>query len=477
MLQYGLPVFPRERLLAAKREPSCVALVQLLTYDRATNQPRLTVHERCKRTILEWQHLRRKDNWTGDEWADAALVGDDHCFHPDTEMLTLHGWRKLGDVGIGEIVASRTTDGEMSWERVTETVATDYTGDLIVSESRRGPAFAVTPNHRLLVCNSQEAKRRKTGLTHFVRAGDFADGKENAEYWVPIFSKPKQPNDGEIYAGGDVHPELAYFLGFYLAEGSRSETKNRKYVHLDNKNRQLLVDIARSLGFDNEPYATRSGVFRLSLRSDALFEFLGEKQLAYEKRIPRSILESGTTEELESLLRGLMDGDGTWSQWKYDTTSEGLADDVQELCARLGMCATKKMTAGWRLVGTPSGRGAFGRPTWRVRFRRPPTSQRHFNLKRDALKKKPYSGQVVCVVVPPHHSILTRLNGRTTWIGQSFDAARMGAVTVVRETPRGATRRDQVRSRIRMAARAAARAKEMARWQRRLVGGAPGLWG
>jgi hypothetical protein len=329
----------------------------------------------------------------------------------------------VGDVQEGTSVATRTHTGNLEWHRVQETVRTHFSGDLVVADGRRSAAFAVTPNHRLSVCSQYEAKKSKRGRTQFIEAGTFADGGAADQYWIPTIADPLI--DGDAGVGED----LAYFIGFYLAEGCRSITRGRKYAHVDNTNRQLLLDLAGSLGFKNEPYKTNGECYRLSLRSDELFDLLGEKQRSWEKRIPRHILKRGSETELFALFDGMMDGDGTWSQSKYDTVSEGLADDFQELVARLGLCATKSQTAGLRRYVLPT-RAGIARPIWRISYRKPDTSHRYYYMKRSRLKREHYDGDVVCVVVPPNHTILTRLNGRTTWIGQSFDAARYGVMTL-----------------------------------------------
>ncbi len=63
-------------------------------------------------------------------------------------------------------------------------------------------------------------------------------------------------------------------------------------------------------------------------------------------RIPRSILRDGSPEQLRAIFGGLMEGDGTATArgWRafYPGKNEGLADDFQELCIRLGVSCCKK---------------------------------------------------------------------------------------------------------------------------------------
>lgn len=73
-----------------------------------------------------------------------------------------------------------------------------------------------------------------------------------------------------------------------------------------------------------------------------------------EKHVPE-IYKASTTEDRLELLRGLLDTDGTVTKTgvvQFDTTSERLAQDVQELVWSLGGVATiKKKQAGYRDAG------------------------------------------------------------------------------------------------------------------------------
>jgi hypothetical protein len=80
MVQNGLPIYPRDARLMKERAGSHAALVELMSHDPVTNQCRFSISNSCQRTINEWKHLRRKDGWTGDEYAAAALQGRDDSY-------------------------------------------------------------------------------------------------------------------------------------------------------------------------------------------------------------------------------------------------------------------------------------------------------------------------------------------------------------------------------------------------------------
>jgi hypothetical protein len=80
MAQMGLPLFPRNERLMKERAGSHAALVELMSNDPDTNMCRFSISSECKQTIIEWKHLRRKDGWTGDEHAAAAIQGRDDAY-------------------------------------------------------------------------------------------------------------------------------------------------------------------------------------------------------------------------------------------------------------------------------------------------------------------------------------------------------------------------------------------------------------
>jgi hypothetical protein len=74
MAQKGLPLYPRDAKLMKERAGSHAALVELMSIDPDTGHCRFSISDECTSTITEWKNLRRKDGWTGDEFAKAALA-------------------------------------------------------------------------------------------------------------------------------------------------------------------------------------------------------------------------------------------------------------------------------------------------------------------------------------------------------------------------------------------------------------------
>lgn len=193
--------------------------------------------------------------------------------------------------------------------------------------------------------------------------------------------------------------EFCAFLGIFLAEGSVSDrslggTRRDVVIQIaqSSKSRHLLEinQILANTGM-NWNYDAKNGRFYAT--SARLGRWLKDNcgHGSSNKRIPVWV-KNLPSECLDSLLRGMMIGDGNWrslgQRW-YSTSSEALANDVQEIFTKLGSDASiqiyhveKYGKANWpqyRVAERLEGRGAHLLPP---------------------AQKRPYKGKVYCVTVP-----------------------------------------------------------------------------
>jgi len=140
-------------------------------------------------------------------------------------------------------------------------------------------------------------------------------------------------------------PELAYFLGLYIAEGYR----DKKYpkITIANTDKEI-VDWLLSKPLGLEFKIQKSQDWKLSASTHQWrdrFNSLGcEFVNAPYKRVPRAIME-GTKDTVREFLKGAFDGDGcAWTSGRnfgvtYGTASEGLARDIHTLLNHFGIAA------------------------------------------------------------------------------------------------------------------------------------------
>lgn len=353
-----------------------------------------------------------------------------HCFSHDTELLTLDGFRKIEDIRIGDMLATRTPDGEMVYAPATATHVYDYHGEMVHFSSRSVDTL-VTPNHRIVRGFRQGDASVLYGLDRADHAESLSTltmtnrsvwvGRD--DYTVRIESQKIAPRtirkdrQRGFRTKGIVAFDSAAFvrwLGFYIAEGHCQRRKRAAYeVHVSQmpgpKRNQILA-LTAHLGF--RAYETKTAVVFSSKELYVWLDRCGHG--AAEKCVPREI-KALSPRLLRLLLDGLVDGDGTRANGrvrKFYTTSRVLADDVVEIALKIGLSAVvNKRTNG---VGPIAGKPVRSRlPIYHISLGR----QRDMRVKAQRVR---YDGIVRCVTVAPHHTVLARRNGRCVWSGNSW---------------------------------------------------------
>lgn len=208
-------------------------------------------------------------------------------------------------------------------------------------------------------------------------------------------------------------------LGWYLSEGfttiasSGSRYAGRLYGFgisqvadpaKIERIRQLLTRMNLAFTFDGRRFRVNGRVL------GAYFEQFGHHE---DKFIPREVL-GWTAPHLRRLFESLMAGDGCRVRkdradaWLYATTSRQLADDVQELCLRVGRVAT---------ISKAPPANDRSRPCYRVSVYQ--SDHDRSIVRTSNIRIEPYVGMVACVTVEPHHTVFVRRNGKAMWSGNS----------------------------------------------------------
>ena len=159
-------------------------------------------------------------------------------------------------------------------------------------------------------------------------------------------------------------PELASFLGFYLAEGSCSE-RNGIRLSIGKGNQKLLPEMTRAFhkvfGMSGKFCKIRRGAGELKLVNrvatliwQSIFEFDGATSIS--KKIPRCIFNFPKKLRL-AFLRGYLLGDGTVSEKGicFYTSSRDIASGVQYLLSSFGIISSSSLRKPDHIVRTIRG--------------------------------------------------------------------------------------------------------------------------
>jgi DNA repair protein RadA len=190
---------------------------------------------------------------------------------------------------------------------------------LLRIQTRRGRILKLTGKHSLLTL--------KDGEMGWVPANELKSGDPVA---APAFIRGEKSQ-------GELSPEDAYFLGFYVAEGSWPEVFTRSERLLG----WLKSYLQQRFGFSPSVHVDRrrdKRVYHVVLRK-AVLELLGPlaRCTSAEKFVPQAIFNS-SDEVVKHFLAGYIEGDGSLGETiELSTASKRIFIELPYLLLRLGI--------------------------------------------------------------------------------------------------------------------------------------------
>lgn len=196
--------------------------------------------------------------------------------------------------------------------------------------------------------------------------------------WVLPMAEPVQFEKRHL-------PIDPYVLGVLIADGSYT----RGSVTFTNTEEDVVARVKSKLPVGTSlSYSFRNGKEHGIVGMIPFMKEVGLYGLySHEKYIPVDYKYSDV-EDRQALLQGLFDGDGTINAngtFKYSTSSERLALDIQELVESLGGTATISTRKPWY---TYKGERKDGRQSYRLMFRLPDGIKCYSSAKHRAKDKK-----------------------------------------------------------------------------------------
>lgn len=298
--------------------------------------------------------LQRLEDGETDLLCISMPPGTGKALANDTPILTRRGWKRHGDIEVGDEVIG--LDGQF---KKVLAVRPKCMLDRMV-EFTNGEKIVCHENHEWLVHDRGQRKERLLE-TKTIESRKLDTGKAGRGHRY-IFQLPrKAPILGEEKKLG-VEP---YTFGAWLGDGT-----NEAPCITDPESDFAIIKSIEKDGYPirNINIHKTTGVLKVSF--DGLRKALHAYGLCYdgrrvEKYIPEEYLTASIEQRLE-LLAGLLDTDGTLSGQKYvfSTTAEALRDGMVRLISTFGWRASVREqaphTSSFGIVGK--------KPVWTVSF-------------------------------------------------------------------------------------------------------------
>lgn len=366
-------------------------------------------------------------------------IADRHvCYDKETECLTKDGWKQYFDLTFDDEIGTVNKDtGALEWQKPEGFYINRYKGDMIHfggTEKDKKIDVMVTPDHRMLVQrykylgSAGYKPHLKRSLGRYGYDGTWEVMKSQD---VPAKAKFRACVDSfageacnEIIKVGDNEFHIDDYLrmmGWYLTEGSWWQYSQNYFE----------VSVSQAVGSEYTPEcdvfferigfrsSTNNQNMRIYVRAGSEFaihfnSYFGNR--CWNKKIPTWV-KNLPREKLKILVDTMAKGDAniaTSSKWKdktydrkyiqYFTTSQQLADDVQEIAFKLGYAPTLKP----RMTKTSTRQG------YTVQWSESGDSGKFpyvSHTKAKVSQRVPYDDTIWCVMVP-NTFFITRRNGK-----------------------------------------------------------------
>jgi len=347
-----------------------------------------------------------------------------NSYDEKTELFTIGGWKKVGDVLEGEKCLSLNPGTfDLEYRDVVKTYK--HKPSWMIEMSNRNFDLMVTEDHNVFYQTDWNSKHNKKKWK-FVKAKELV-GKRAGRFYRS--SEWRGENSDTVALGDKEVPFVLYakFMGWYLSEGSCVKSSNKRVHIAQSKTKnyekwEMIRELLDEIGFKFYEGSTQFQIVNLQLCS-----YLKQFGKCNEKYVPENI-KNATPEIIKAFLETYRLGDGSIrkrnkKEWKegnfreeivYFTTSKRLADDVGELILKVGRRPSYYLQKHKGIkVKHKNGEYVGNYDVWAIRE----CYSKHSYVDNLEIKKVKYDKYAYCVDIDKYHTLLVRRNGKVCWSG------------------------------------------------------------
>ncbi len=363
-------------------------------------------------------------------------VGDKLCYDPETELLTMDGWKRVGDATLEDRFASLTPDGRLEYVDAMAVSRYSHDGKMYRLSSQMF-SLLVTPNHSLY------AARRPDGEDHFEKKYSLITADELFGTTYRMCKRATWLGKTPEVPFGVPKSTFIQLLGLRLSNPVPADYA----LYTQDLDPEVLADLYYTMEADGVDYNTMPSAGYVSPSNDAWDRFTQTLDRS-EPRIPAEVfgwLAADAALLVRWMLRcGTVTGGDYILSAKFATTSKGLADDFQRLLLHAGMSGSIDTTPEhWE---TRKGKAYWLPALYTVKVDKKNVSfdvgLSYPTARTNELEEwVDYAGEVYCVSLPRNHVLFARRDGKAVWCGNSGRYGDKGVVSKIipdDEMPRGA---------------------------------------
>lgn len=254
----------------------------------------------------------------------------------DSLISTPDGLKKMGDIKVGDIIHN-----PMGGNQVVNFVIDKGLQDVVEFTLQDGRKVQSALSHRWMVKerHGNIIDISSEDIIKYIDESKNRDKRHVNRLRIPLTHPVSFYKKDNL----KIHP---YLLGCLIGDGCLSNKLHRADLACHSKDYQTIERI-KGLGYDIVKESKNKNSLHYCIRNKEVVEYLKElglwDKLSYDKFIP-NIYKYSNIEDRMELIRGLFDTDGCCSQSStnrksrvtYRTTSERLANDIQELIWSIG---------------------------------------------------------------------------------------------------------------------------------------------